>query len=160
MMTDFTQASNEEKNWGVFCHLATFVGLLMPVIGHFGGPGLIWLLKKNEFPFVADQGIEVLNFLITLLLISLIAGLLTIVAIGFFILYVLPFYWCVLTIIAVTPPCVRSWHFSACSTQSIDRFPLPTAISAPAILRTICCKKAFALTSMTTNDPTRRSSRE
>ena len=36
--------------------------------GHIGGPLLVWLLKKDEMPFLNDQGKESLNFQITLLI--------------------------------------------------------------------------------------------
>lgn len=96
---EFSGLSNEEKNWGVYCHLASFLGIFLPALGNFLGPGLIWLLKKEEFPFVADQGREVLNFQITLLLISIAAGFLSAVFIGVIVLWLLPFYWLVFTIV-------------------------------------------------------------
>lgn len=92
--------SNEEKNWGMYCHLASLLGFVLPAFGNFLGPALVWLLKKNDYPFVDDQGKEALNFQITLLLISIVAGFLAAVLIGVFILYLLPFYWLVLTIMA------------------------------------------------------------
>ena len=96
---DFSGISNDEKNWGVYCHLAPFLGILLPVIGNFIGPALIWLMKKDEIPFVADQGSEVLNFQITLLLISVAAGFLAAILIGVLILWVLPFYWFIFAIV-------------------------------------------------------------
>ena len=96
---DFSGLTSDQKNWGVYCHLASFLGIFLPALGNFLGPGLIWLLKKDEQPFVADQGREVLNFQITLLLISIVAGFLSAVFIGVVVLWLLPFYWVILTII-------------------------------------------------------------
>ncbi len=39
---------------------------------------IIWLLKRDEMPFVADQGRETLNFQITTLLALCVGGLLAI----------------------------------------------------------------------------------
>lgn len=92
--------SNDEKNWGMYCHLAALLGFILPAIGNFLGPGLVWAIKKNDYPFVNDQGKEVLNFQITLLLISIVAGFLAAVLIGVVILWLLPFYWLIFTIVA------------------------------------------------------------
>ncbi|MDX1694506.1 MAG: DUF4870 domain-containing protein, partial [Ketobacteraceae bacterium] len=91
--------TNDEKNWGVYCHLAVFLGVFLPVVGNFLGPGLVWLLKKEEYPFAGDQGKEVLNFQITLLLVSIAAGFLSAVLIGVIVLWILPFYWLIFTIV-------------------------------------------------------------
>ena len=56
--------------------------------------------KKDEFPLVADQGKEALNFQITVLIAAIISALLTLVIIGFLLLPVVGIYWLVFTIIA------------------------------------------------------------
>jgi len=43
--------------------LAHLLGILGPV-----PPLIIWLMKKDEMPFVADQAKEALNFLITIVI--------------------------------------------------------------------------------------------
>jgi len=61
------------RMWAMFCHLAAFAGLVpaVLVIGCVIGPLVVWLLKKNEFPFVEEQGKEAVNFQLTMLLILL-----------------------------------------------------------------------------------------
>lgn len=61
------------RMWAMFCHLAAFAGLVpaVLVIGCVIGPLVVWLLKKNELPFVDEQGKEAVNFQITMLLILL-----------------------------------------------------------------------------------------
>ena len=71
----------DEKNWGMYCHLAGFAGLLVP-FGNVLGPLLIWIIKKEEYPFVEVEGKEALNFQITVSIAGLIAGLLSVVLIG------------------------------------------------------------------------------
>lgn len=70
-----------EKNWGMYCHLAAFAGLIIP-FGNMLGPLVVWLLKKDEYPFVEQEGKESLNFQITASIAAVIAGLLSVVIIG------------------------------------------------------------------------------
>lgn len=56
--------TNEAKNWGMLCHLIAL--LAMPLgFGHVVGPLVVWLLKRNDHPFIDDQGKESLNFQIS-----------------------------------------------------------------------------------------------
>jgi len=50
-----------EKQWGMFTHLAGLATFIIP-FGHIVGPLIIYLIKKDEYDFVKDQGKEVLNF--------------------------------------------------------------------------------------------------
>ena len=81
--------SAEERQWAMFAHLSALAGgLLTSAIGGWGffiGPLVIWLMKKDTMPFVADQAKEALNFNITvsgIFVILLILSLLTL-GIGF-----------------------------------------------------------------------------
>ena len=51
-------------------------------IGFFIGPLIIWLLKREEMPFVNDQGKEALNFGITVSIACFVLLLLTIMSLG------------------------------------------------------------------------------
>ncbi|MEA2710677.1 MAG: uncharacterized protein QOF78_3278 [Phycisphaerales bacterium] len=69
----------------------------MAMLAHLGGilfgflgPLIIWLIKKDQSPFVDDQGKEALNFQITLLIGYAIGGATTFVCIGF---VILPVVW-------------------------------------------------------------------
>ena len=61
--------SAEERQWAMFAHLSALAGgLLTSAVGGWGfflGPLVIWLMKKDTMPFVADQAKEALNFNIT-----------------------------------------------------------------------------------------------
>ena len=89
----------EEKTWGMACHLIAFCGFIIP-LGSIIGPLVVWLIKKDEMPFVDDQGKESLNFQITLLIAFIISGILTVVLIGFLLMFVLAIYAIVMIIIA------------------------------------------------------------
>jgi len=67
--------SSDAKTMAMLCHLlAIFTGWI--------GPLVIWLIKKDESPFINQQGKEALNFELTLM-IGVVAGVATIcIAVG------------------------------------------------------------------------------
>jgi uncharacterized Tic20 family protein len=90
----------DEKNWGMYCHLAAFAGLLFP-FGNVIGPLIIWILKKEEYPFVDQEGKESLNFQITVSIAVMIAGLLSVVLIGIPLLIAIAIFTLVFVIKAI-----------------------------------------------------------
>jgi hypothetical protein len=90
----------DERMWGMFCHLAAFAGIIIPIAGNIVGPLIVYLLKKDEYSFVDDQGKESLNFQITVTLLLFASGLLIIVGIGALLLAVIGIAALVFTIIA------------------------------------------------------------
>lgn len=75
--------SAEERQWAMFAHLSALLGGLLTSgwagnIGFFIGPLVIWLMKKDTMPFVADQAKEALNFAITVSLAFLALWILTV----------------------------------------------------------------------------------
>lgn len=91
--------SKDERMWGMFCHLIAFSGFIIP-FGSILGPLIIWLIKKDEMPFVDDQGKESLNFQLTMLIAFIISALLMLVLIGFVMIGILFIYEIVVIIIA------------------------------------------------------------
>lgn len=89
----------EERQWGMFAHLSTLVGLIIP-FGSILGPLVIWLIKKDTMPFVDDQGKEAVNFQITTAIAAIIAGVLMFVLIGFLLLPIIGIAWLVLSVLA------------------------------------------------------------
>ncbi len=57
--------NKEQRVWALAAHLSALAGLVIPVIGNIVPPLIIWAIKKDEMPFVADQAKEALNFQIT-----------------------------------------------------------------------------------------------
>ena len=80
--------SAEARQWAMFAHLSALVGYLIP-FGSIIGPLVVWQMKKNEMPFVDDQGKEALNFQITVAILAIVAILLILILIGFLLLWAL-----------------------------------------------------------------------
>ena len=89
----------QERTWGMLAHLSTFAGFILP-LGSVIGPLVVWLMKRDQSAFVADQGKEALNFNISVLGAGLICGLLVFVFIGILLGVALFILWLTLTIIA------------------------------------------------------------
>jgi uncharacterized Tic20 family protein len=72
----------EERKWAAIVHVAALAGIIMPFGGAVLGPLVVWFLKKDSMPFVADQGREALNFQLTVFLAMAVCVLLIFVGIG------------------------------------------------------------------------------
>jgi uncharacterized Tic20 family protein len=95
----------QSRQWALFAHLSAFAGLLIGL--NFLGPLIIYLVKKNEDPFVADHAREALNFNLSVFIYLLGGGILavvlTLILIGillFPVLFAIVIAWIVLTIMA------------------------------------------------------------
>jgi len=86
--------SAEERQWALFAHLSILLGGLLTSAfggwGYFIGPLVIWLVKKDTLPFVADQAREALNFGILVSALFVILTVLTVVTFGIGIVLTLP----------------------------------------------------------------------
>jgi uncharacterized Tic20 family protein len=91
--------NKEERTWAMACHLAAFSAWFTG-FGMVVGPLVVWLIKKDQFPLVDDQGKEALNFNISLAIYGFVAFLLSFVLIGIPILIALGIFWFVEVIIA------------------------------------------------------------
>ncbi len=89
-MTEQSEATSgiprEARKWGMICHIIALVGLLGNGIGFVLGPLIVWMIKKEDHPFVDEQGKEALNFQITMMLIMIACGFLAFFLIGLFLL--------------------------------------------------------------------------
>jgi uncharacterized Tic20 family protein len=63
-------------------HLSALLGLLGNGIGFILAPLVVWLLKRDDDPFIDEQGKEAVNFQITMTLAAIVAGVLIVVLIG------------------------------------------------------------------------------
>jgi uncharacterized Tic20 family protein len=81
-------------------HLLALVGYFVIPFGNVAAPLIIYLMKKDESPFVADQARESLNFQISVCIYALISGVLVLVLIGILLLAAVGLAGIILTIIA------------------------------------------------------------
>jgi len=86
--------------WAMFCHLSTFAILVIPSFGNIIAPLVIWLIKKDEYPLVNDQGKEALNFQISMTIYFIASIILSFFIIGIPVLIALFFFVPIVTIIA------------------------------------------------------------
>ena len=89
----------EERQWAMFAHLAALIGFVIP-FGTIIGPLVVWQMKKEQMPFVAEQGREALNFQITVGIAFLVSALLSVIIIGFLLMPIIGIGALILTIIA------------------------------------------------------------
>ena len=75
------EQDKDARLWGMLCHMSALVGVVLP-FGNLLGPLICWLVKKNEYPFVNDQGKESLNFQITVMIAILVCIPLMFICIG------------------------------------------------------------------------------
>lgn len=84
----------DERQWAMFAHLSALLGWLVTSgvggWGSFLGPLVIWLIKKDTMPFVADQAREALNFNLTVSAIFLVLLILSVLTLGIGFLVTLP----------------------------------------------------------------------
>ncbi|WP_214108918.1 DUF4870 domain-containing protein [Acrocarpospora catenulata] len=59
---------------------------LLGLLSSFVGPLVMYLLKKDESPYVRDQAAEALNFQLTVLVASIVSSILMVIIIGIFLL--------------------------------------------------------------------------
>ena len=70
------------RTWAMLLHFSVFAGYVIPMAGLLA-PILIWQLKKNEMPELDAHGRMVLNFLLSMLIYSIVAFLLAFLLVGF-----------------------------------------------------------------------------
>ncbi|TVU52447.1 MAG: DUF4870 domain-containing protein [Arthrospira sp. PLM2.Bin9] len=95
------QIDQESRTWGMIAHLSSFVGYVIPV-ANIVGPLVIWLLKKDEMPFVEDQAKEALNFQISILIYLCVSIVLILFLIGIPLLFAVLVFDLIFTIVAAS----------------------------------------------------------
>ena len=77
-----TPISREARRWATICHLSAFVGLLGNGIGFLLRPLIVWLIKRDDDPFIDEQGKEAVNFQLTMFLLFFVAAVFVLILIG------------------------------------------------------------------------------
>jgi hypothetical protein len=91
----------EARMWAMWCHLAALSGLVIPIpFANIIVPFIIWTMKKDQDPFIDEQGRESLNFQISLLIYGIISGILILVVVGIILLPVVYIFGLICVIIA------------------------------------------------------------
>ena len=96
------EVNKDARMWAMFCHLGGLAALLpiLPIVGGIIAPLIIWQIKKDDHPFVNEQGKEAVNFQISILIYELVAGLLIFACVGAFLLPAVMIFDIVFLIIA------------------------------------------------------------
>lgn len=92
-------ATQDERTWAMLAHLSAFAFFICP-FGNVIGPLIVWLVKRDQLPLVADQGKEALNFNITFALAAIVCGVLVFILVGIVLFVALFIFWLAMTIIA------------------------------------------------------------
>ncbi|WP_447640716.1 MULTISPECIES: DUF4870 domain-containing protein [Chitinophagaceae] len=88
--------TNDECNLAMLAHI-------LALFSYFLGPLIIYLVKKDESPFVANNAKNALNFQISLFLYSIAGAVLCIIIIGIFVLIalgILHLVFCIMAAVA------------------------------------------------------------
>ena len=72
-----TTLTKHERNLSALIHASMFSKFIIP-FGNFIFPLLFWLSNKNQYAFVDHNGKQALNFQISILLYSIVAGMVSI----------------------------------------------------------------------------------
>ena len=82
-------APGGDNTMAMLCHLLSLIGYIGVPLGNIIGPLIIWLMKKDQDPFVDATGKEVLNFQISATIYGFACALLFLVFIGVILLPIL-----------------------------------------------------------------------
>ena len=89
----------DARTWAMICHLIAFSGYVVP-FGNLLGPLIVWAIKKDEHPFINDQGKEAINFQLTMTIAVIISIILMFILIGFLLIAVVCVYSIIMIVIA------------------------------------------------------------
>ena len=96
-----SEIPKSHRDMAMFAHISALAGHIFTAGGaSFAGPLIIWLLKREEMPFVDDQARDSLNFQLTILIGILISIPLIFIGVGILTLIALWVCDLVFTIIA------------------------------------------------------------
>lgn len=98
-----SMSPSDEKLWATLVHVGgIFFGFLPALIGY--------LVLKDRGPFVRAHTATALNFQLTMLIASIVGGVLTIIVVGFFILFAVWALTIIFSIIAAVKANQGQWY--------------------------------------------------
>ena len=92
-------ADKDQRTWAMFCHLSALAGLLFP-FGSVIGPLIVWLVKKEEMPLVAEHGRKSLNFQLTMMIAYIVCFMLMFVVVGVILLPLVALFSLILVVVS------------------------------------------------------------
>ena len=92
-------ADKEQRMWAMFCHLSALAGLLFP-FGSVIGPLIVWLVKKEEMPLVAEHGRKSLNFQLTMMIAYIVCFMLMFVVVGVILLPLVALFSLIMVVVS------------------------------------------------------------
>lgn len=96
---EYGELTSDERNLAVLSHLGAFIGYAIP-FGNVAVPLVLWLVRKDQSAFVADNARESLNFQISICLYAVPCVLLMLLLIGFVLIFALALFQIVYVVIA------------------------------------------------------------
>ena len=92
--------NKDARMWAMICHLAGLAGIIVPIIGNVVAPLIVWQIKKEEDPFIDEQGKEAVNFQISMSLYMVICIPLCFICIGAFLTPAVAIFYLIFLLIA------------------------------------------------------------
>jgi uncharacterized Tic20 family protein len=92
--------SRDVRKWAMACHIIALIGVLGNGIGFLLGPLIVWLIKKEDHPFIDEQGKESVNFQITMFIVLFVCVILSFVIVGLLFLVPVAFIMTIFPIVA------------------------------------------------------------
>ncbi len=80
------EINKDARMWAMICHLAGLAGIILPAAGNIVAPLIIWQVKKDDNPFIDEQGKEAVNFQISMSIYFIASVFLCVVCVGAFLL--------------------------------------------------------------------------
>ena len=74
---------SEINQWAMFVHLSLYCGFIIPLAGLIV-PIVLWQMKKDIWPLIDQHGKNVVNWIISVVIYSIVCFILTFVVIGAF----------------------------------------------------------------------------
>ncbi len=94
------EVNKDARMWAMICHLAGLAGFVVPMIGNIVAPLIVWQIKKEENPFIDEQGKEAVNFQISMSLYMAICIPLCFICIGAFLVPAVGIFYLIFLLIA------------------------------------------------------------
>ena len=80
------EVNKDARMWAMICHLSGLAGIILPASGNIVAPLIIWQIKKDNNPFIDEQGKEAVNFQISMSIYLIASIILCFICVGAFLI--------------------------------------------------------------------------